>query len=98
MAHGEGAKTPELNCSLSARQRLVVQCLVDEGGVSSPVALSIECASRIHDRPADRILRGTRQRSLMDLTTPAVESLERQGLVEYDDRGGTVTLVGQPSS
>ena len=92
---GHGGKVGA-NWALSARQRLVLQCLVEEGGVSNSIALSIECAARIHDRPADRVSRRTRQRLFSDFTTPAVESLEREGLVEYDDHRGTVTLIHQP--
>lgn len=78
--------------ALSARQRLVLRCLVERGGVSDPVTLSIECASRIHNQPAERISPETRRRLFYELATPAVESLQRQGLVEYDEIRGTVTL------
>lgn len=78
--------------ALSARQRLVLRCLVERGGVSDPVTLSIECASRIHDQPAERISSETRRRLFHELATPAVESLQSQGLVEYDESRGTVTL------
>lgn len=82
----------EVECGLSARQRLVLQCLAEEGGVSDPVTLSIECACRIHDRRVERIPLETRRRLFSELTTPVVESLDGRGLVEYDDDRGIVTL------
>ena len=91
---GEGGGGHERSYSLSVRQRFVLQCLVEEGGVSNLVALARECAARIYDCPAERISRETRQRLFSELTTPAVKSLNQQGLVEYDDEG-TVTLVHQ---
>lgn len=83
----------EVEYALSARQRLVLQCLAEEGGVSDPATLSVECASRIHNRPVDRIPLETRHRLFSELAAPAIESLDGQGLVEYDDERGTVTLL-----
>jgi len=90
--HGTESGLDGQEYALSARQRLVLRCLVESGGVSDPVTLSVECASRIHNQPADRISPETRRRLFHELATPAVESLERQGLVEYDEIRGTVTL------
>jgi hypothetical protein len=68
-------------------------CLVEKGGVSDPVSLSVECAARIHDQPADQLSPETRRRLFRELAAPAVQSLQREGLVEYDESRGTVSLA-----
>ena len=87
---------PRREYARSARQRLVLHCLVEEGGVSDLVTLSMKCAARLHDRPANQVPLEARRRLFSDLADPAVRALDCEGLVEYDDSRGTVRLRERP--
>lgn len=79
---------------LSARQRLVLDCLEKRGGQLGIVELASLVSARVRGTPTDAVPAAALRRTYCRLAASTIGDLEAKGLLEYRE-DGTVRLRGE---
>lgn len=82
--------------ALSARQRLVLDCLAEQGGQLGLVELARLCSARTRGSPTAAVPARTLRRSYCRLAESTISELETKGLVEYREDGLVRLRASEP--
>lgn len=91
-AHAPPTETP----ALSARHRLVLDCLAEQGGQLGLVELARLCSARIRGSSTAAVPATALRRNYCRLAESTISELETKGLIEYREDGLVRLRASEP--